>query len=358
MGMLAWALFGQLSAGVVLGTEGHRSDGASSLAGQSSVELEVVVEAAAGSTRQHDWAQLLGNAGIDRVSFRPARRGDAIGVSQSGSGDTRVIKVVAALDRRNQLVVPGAKFGIDDAAKIRDYFERLRDDGPDVALAEKKAFGLTAEQLVELHTRLAATHHGSTKGVAASEILAEIIDASEMPIRMNATARRAVASDFVFPDELDGLAVGTVLAAALRPLGLVLVPRRPQGGDVEIEIVAAHEASEHWPIGWPPDQSPGDIAPQLFTRLGEVEIRNYALGDAVAAVAQRIGMPILYDHNALAAEGIDLSAIKVTLVGEQLSHNSAIRALLAEAKKQMKKRLTVELRCDEAGQPFLWIFVR
>ena len=64
----------------------------------------------------------------------------------------------------NRLKLPGGSFSIRDKAGIRELLTRLRDDGAQVAMAEKKAFGLTSEQLVTLHGRFSQTVEFETKG--------------------------------------------------------------------------------------------------------------------------------------------------------------------------------------------------
>jgi hypothetical protein len=153
---------------------------------------------------------------------------------------------------------------------------------------------------------------------------------------------------------MQGLSAGTVLAAALRPMGLVAVPRFPAGGPIEVVVMDSQKAAEHWPIGWPPEKAPLHAAPELFDRLDNVEIRSFALKEALDAIEQRLGVPFLYDRNALAAEGIDLQAIKVTLVKPRLTYFSIVQQLLSSAKRDLR----VELRLDEAGKPFLWFYCR
>lgn len=46
-----------------------------------------------------------------------------------------------------------------DKQGIRDYIQKIRDDGSKVALAEKKAFGLTSEQLVGVSQEFMAVNH-------------------------------------------------------------------------------------------------------------------------------------------------------------------------------------------------------
>jgi hypothetical protein len=168
---------------------------------------------------------------------------------------------------------------------------------------------------------------------------------------MAASSKEAIEAYGIFTDELKGLSTGTALAAAIRPAGLVLVPRREQGKAVELTIQKATDADEHWPIGWPIDEPVSTIEPKLFQRR-DVEIRDFFLKDGVAAVAAIAQIPVLYDWNSLARKEVNPAAVKVTYVKKQSTYYITIVDML----KQAKPKLAVEVRLDENAKPFLWIY--
>jgi hypothetical protein len=78
-------------------------------------------------------------------------------------------------------------------------------------------------------------------------------------------------------------------------------------------------------------------------------INDTPLSEALNAIGQRLELPFIFDHNALAREGIDIDSEKVSLPPGRTYYMRIITRLLSQAK------LTSDLRVDEAGRPFLWI---
>ena len=107
------------------------------------------------------------------------------------------------------------------------------------------------------------------------------------------------------------------------------------------------DAKEHWPVGWPPKGNPGETLPELFKFL-KINIGDAPLSEAITAIAGRVKVPVLYDHNSLARIRADLST-KVSLTETNVFYARALDRLLSQA------RLRYEIRVDEANKPFLWI---
>ncbi|HMO12889.1 MAG TPA: hypothetical protein PKD64_03680 [Pirellulaceae bacterium] len=319
------------------------------LAQGNRVELEILIGNEVGIDQRQAWVELLGQAGADAVRMRSAGGSDEIRVTSTPMGDRELCKLVGQLTARNQLVLPGGTFSQRDVAAIRALIQRIRDDGARVALSEKKAFGLTAEQLVGLHRELALGYNETTKGVAVAEIVEKIRRQVTLPLELTADARRALAEPYLIEDELFGLSAGTVLAAVLRPVGLVAVPQRPQGGEIRMAIVDSQQADEHWPIGWPHEGSESSLAPEIY-RTFSLRVENIPLRDVLDAIEKKAAMNFLYDYNSLAEKGIELNDVEVTLVDQKIAYASAVRKLLRSSRLSVK----AELRKDEAGKPFFW----
>ena len=90
----------------------------------------------------------------------------------------------------------------------------------------------------------------------------------------------------------------------------------------------------------------------MFEDIKNVEIRNYNLRGAFGAISKRAETPFLYDYNSLAASGADLEKMKGTLVKDRMSAMRVMRYLTLKA----RPKLQTDLRLDESGKPFLWIF--
>jgi hypothetical protein len=315
------------------------------------IMLEVSAEARAMVGTQQSWLKMLQGVGADKVISKTARTGTPTIEEIETSGSTLV--TVTGFIVNNKLRLPGGSFAIRDKSGVRQLLQEIRDDGAQVALAEKKAFGLTSEQLVALHQLLAKTVDFPTSGENAGDVIGRISKQGGLNLVLDSAARAAVNGDDTVLEELQGLSMGTALAAVVRPLGLVLQPKREQGKPIEIHLVDSRASEENWPIGWPIEQPPIAVEPKLFAKM-PIEIRNFPLQDVLNAIEKRADVPFFYDHNTLAREGIELANVKVTLVQKNVTLMVAISKLL----NQTRPKLSEEVRVDENGKAFLWISVR
>lgn len=315
------------------------------------IYLEVSAGARARVGTQQEWLKMLQEVGADRVISKTSNTASPK-IEESELTNSTIIRVTGIIVG-NQLKLPGGSFSIRDKAGIRTLMQKLRDDGARVALAEKKAFGLTSEQLVGLHERFAKTVEFSTKGQNAGDVIGELIKQTGLKFVLDPAARAAVGGTETVADELKGVSIGTALAAVVRPLGVVVEPRREQGKSLEIHLLDSRSSKENWPIGWPIDNTPVGAAPDLFKQI-PIEIRNFPLNDVLDAIAKKADVPFFYDHNTLAREGVELADVKVTVVDKKIALLVAVSRLL----KQSEPKLSYEIRVDENAKPFLWISVK
>ena len=313
------------------------------------IELEIHADQV-DVVEQQRWSEMLSRVGANRVRIRSIRGASKVKISEETFGKTTSIKVVGILTRGG-LALPSGKFKLRDQAKIKDFIGKLRDDGAEVTLAEKKAFGLTAEQLVAVHQELSAKVEEKTRGREVREVMTEIVSPLKINLVFDDSVRRQFAEAEPVGDELQGLSAGTALAALARPLGLVIAPRREQGKETELLLTVSGAVEEHWPVGWPLQSARARVAPKMFERMKRVEINDYILGDALTALQKKARIPFLLDHNSMARHGADLSTTRVTLVKDKQTVASVIQQLL----NQSRPRLTMEYRADETGKAFLWI---
>ena len=313
------------------------------------VELEVhTINSGLGDSQK--WGEMLAQVGADRFSITSNRKRARPDVEESTFGNKKHYLVVGVL-AGNRLMLPGGKtFTSRDKAKIAAFIKTIRDDGPKVALSVKMAFGLTAEQLVSLQRDLAQPHKTSTKGQPVFDIVEAIADATKTPIGIDPSARNALAGKETIAEELKALSSGTTLAAILRPLGLVAMPRRQQGKSVQLVIIDSRKAKEYWPIGWPNEKGNALVAPQMF-KTQDYEIRNFPLQGILDAVEKKVEIPFLYDHNSLARHGADTKKLTATFVKTRQTYFAVVRQCLSQVRPQMK----LEIRNDDAGTPFVWI---
>ena len=300
---------------------------------------------------QQAWIEMLQDVGADRVSSKTANSGNPT-VEETETATSIIISIKGYVVG-TKLHLPGGKFLIRDKAKIEAFIQKLRDDGARVGLAEKKAFGLTSEQLVGLHQKFAQVVDFDTKDKKVGEVISTLVTNTGLKFSVDDAARAAVNGDEVVTEELNGMSTGMALATIVRPLGLVIEPKREQGKALEIHIVDSRNSQENWPIGWPIEEPPVIAEPKLFTKI-PIEIRNFALSKVLGALQKRADVPFFYDQNSMAREGIELDEIQVTLSKKKISLMGAVSNLL----KQTKPKMSYEIRLDENGKAFLWISVR
>ncbi len=315
------------------------------------VYLEVSADSRAPVGTQQNWLQMLQNVGADKVLSKTARPGTPA-IEENQLSNSTIVRVTGYIVG-NQLKLPGGSFSMGDQAGIRALLQKFRDDGAKVALAEKKAFGLTSEQLVDLHAIFSKPVEFSTVGLNAGDVIGKLFRQTGLKVILDPTARAAVSGEEKIADELKGISIGTALAAIVRPLGVVVEPKREQGKSLEIHLLDSRSSEENWPIGWPIDRPPVAAAPTLFDQI-PIEIRNFPLDSVLDAIEKKSGVPFFYDHNTFARNGVELSEVKVTLVEKKVALLVAVSRVL----NQSEPGLSYEIRVDENARPFLWISVR
>ena len=315
------------------------------------VELELVTEGGFPLSGAQRWVEALRDVGHSGLRIRGGRPGDKTKVVNRGSEESPSYLVVGILTAENKLALTGGVFSINERSKIAAWIEKLKQGGIKELTATRAAFGLSSEQLVAFHDQLAKPIAIQTKGLRAGDIARSIVRGLPLEYHVTEQARRAFRLDEPVLDELNGLSSGTALAAALRPLGLVLSPEKPAGGKVRLLISDVREVEQSWPIGWPPEKDARKAAPDLYEYL-PVEIKDTALDKAVDAIGARLDTPLLFDRNSMARQQIDLAAVTVSFPRKRVQYRRVLDQVLFQGK------LKSEIRVDEAGQAFLWISPR
>jgi hypothetical protein len=294
--------------------------------------------------------ETLKDLNLASLRIRATRSREKVEVTNVGTEAAPIYSVVGLLDARNRLVLPGAEFSINDRSGIAHWFEKLRNEGISGPTEPSLAFGLSSDELVSFYESVTEPLLFKTKGKRAGDVVRQIVNERGLACQVTTKASEVFHRNDTVEDELQGVSAGAALAAALRSLGLVAAPRKTGPGRVELLIAEARELDETWPVGWPPQQSPFKVAPDLFKKP-PVEIRNTPLSKVLAAIQPRVSVPFLLDHRSLARQSIDLEQVMVNYPRRPTLHSyrKVIDSIL------FKARLTSELRVDEAGQPFLWI---
>jgi hypothetical protein len=310
--------------------------------------LELATEKGFPLTGQQEWSRALGEMGFENLRIRPASGGEKIEVVREGTEAAPSYRVTGVLTRGNQLILPGGRFTIHDRDQLSAWRDALTRGGPSgLDPKVKAAFGLSGEQFVAVHDRLATTVVVSTQGKTPKEIVRAI--ALKLPggVTIDPEVTKAFDDGWTVPEELEGLSAGTMLTAAIRPLGLVLVPQAVTENDVRLVITDVRKAPESWPIGWPAEMNEKELAPKLY-EFFTFEAPGNPVDEALAALVPKVELPLLFDHNGMAREKIDLQTTQVKMPESRSYYKKVLSRVLFAAK------MKCEVRIDEAGTPFLW----
>jgi hypothetical protein len=328
------------------------------------IELELATERGVQITAPHEWLQLLASIGVENVRIRGMRAGDEVQAVNRGTAERPRFYVLAFLTTRDQLRLPGGTFSRAERAGLKDYFDRLVDDGAEALTAPRGPFGLTAKELDAVTADLAQPIDFETKGQPPIVVLDKLLSKFEVGRSFPDGDNPLPALERADPiaEELQGLTAGTGLAILLRNYGLVLRPVKTRGQPVAFSIMPADgndvsqstlgvsddQRMRNWPIGWKPDRLGSEIAPALFEPRN-AEIEGYTLKETLIAIGSRVNIPFFVDHAALRTKRINPADIQVRLARTRSSYMRVLDRVLAQA------RLHCQLRVDEAGKPFLWI---
>jgi hypothetical protein len=319
--------------------------------GQARVELELATASTFPATAQQEWYRLLSELGVDGLRIRKAQSDDKVEVKVAGSERAPVYRVVGRLASGNQLELPGGKFSSNDRAGLSKWLVKLRSEGPKSSGTATAPFGLNAKQLAAVNADLTTPVSFSTKDMTPGEFVDRIAPVLKYPLNVDRAAKQRLGQAEPIGEQLEGLTSGSALAYALRSEGLGLIPKIGETKKLEYAVVSPGSIqTTTWPVGWPlEDRKPKDLIPELFEpRNAEIE-EGYPLAEALEAICGRLKTPVLYDHYALARQGIDATKVKVKFPPSRTWYGKVLEKILFQA------RLKGEWRVDEAGKPLLWV---
>lgn len=323
---------------------------ASGLSGARRIELEVFMERGVEVTDAHRWMESLRATGLASIRFRAVKPGDRVHVTSQGKNENIRYQVTGALTPSGHLKLPGGEFTRGNRPDFIHWVENLRTHGLEIVTARPTAFGLAPRQAKEVFDVLSLKVNISTQGESVEFIVGQISSALEIKIEISPTARLMLSAgtDTTVQQQYRDLTSGTVMAAILRPLDLVLVPQNKSGQGLTFAIREVRQSKESWPIGWSTSRNILKTAPKLMERV-EVEIQDQPLVTVVDAISKRIDVPLLWNHHDITRLGIDPQEITVSFPAKRTYYKRILDHVLARGKLKM------EIRVDEVGQPFVWI---
>ncbi len=315
--------------------------------GAGRVELEVYIEARVPATAGQEWLRALGQAGVQNLRIRSERPGDVTGIERRGPDSSPTYFVTGALVSTGEIVVPGARFRPTESRRLAAWLDDLGAHGPLSEREAKGAFGLGSSALDRARRDLAQPVGFSTQGIARADFIRRVAPTLASPLRADASLREPAQSDTI-AEELSGVSCGTALACVVRPLGFALVVGETGSGGIEYRIVPARKDMELWPVGWESEKRPAEVLPSMHEFL-DINVQNVPITTVLKAVGERLNVPVLVDHNALARHGIDPEKTIVNLPQRRTTYSLLLDKTLFQA------RLKSEVRLDEAGKPLLWV---
>jgi hypothetical protein len=308
------------------------------------VELEIAGDTQLGAGMSfQEWGRALSAAGVQNFRLRGGQEGDKPGIETGGTTQMPLYKVTAVLAPGDVLVVPGARFRRSDCKRLAAWLDDLAKRGPPDKREKIAAFGLTASQLDKVNADLRKPVGFTTRGMTRADAVRKITGQLGLSLAIDGTLTDDTDK---IEEELSSLSCGTALACILRPIGFCMVPHE-SGETLAYTVKKAELGQEVWPIGWPAENGP-KVLPGIY-ELHNVNISNVAAEKVLSAIGKQLGVPVLYDHNAMARHGIELEKATLSHPQAKTSYSIALRKMLA------KVGLKFELRVDEAGKPFLWV---
>ena len=311
------------------------------------VELTLVTDSQAPLTAQHEWARDLARVGITNVRIRAQRSHERLGIEVRGTPSAQVYSVTGQITAANEIRLSGARFRSGDAAGVARWLDDLARRGPVEQRPKMTAFGLDVNQFEQVHDDLTQTVGFSTLQMSRAEVVRKMAERLSFSLKIEQRQLRAMENDKV-AEELSGFSCGTALACVVRPMEMCLVPRLSAGGAIEYAIVSEREGVKPWPIGWEAKKSKRETLPGLLEFLN-ANLQGVPLTKVLDTLAERLGAPILMDHNAMARHGIDPAKIIINLPQSRTNYSSLLKRVLFQA------RMKSELRIDEAGSPLFWV---
>ena len=310
------------------------------------IDLEVAAMQDAPFGAMQQWAPLLGQMDLGSVRLRGFHAGDKPAIEAVSAGSAMRYRILAVLNRDDQLVLPGGRFGQGDKARLKEFFAELprREEEKHI---ERGLFGLTKPQFAQIFADLEPPVEQLTQGAAPQSLVAALAAGFRTPLEYEGDAQTELAAAPPLTGELRGLSTGTVLAAALRNAKLALAPQL-EGERVTFRIRAPDPAVAAWPVGWKPERVDRQVAPGMY-RVTMIEIEGYTLAAAIEALGPHMGVPLVFDERILRERKIDPATKKVKFPRGKSSLRRAFDMCLSQGS------LAGELRVDEAGKGFYWI---
>ncbi len=318
------------------------------------VETRINVEIFAGAENAgfeaQRWESTFERAGV-YLRIRSAMPGDKLSIHEKQLGKLREVTLVGRLDRDGSLTFETRKFQAGEASAVVEWLNEIKTYGAQGSPRGKALWGLSNEQFDGLFRALAGPVEQDVADLPLDEAIRGLGLPETYPFRMSYGASQVMATSRARSRlQLRGFAHGTALALLLSQYGLGFRPERTPAGKIELVAMPADDSTSVWPTGWDKLEgtSPVSIAPKLFQQT-LVELKDQKLGEVLEAIGQKTSTPIVLDQAKIAARGLDVNNVSVTVERHRYAWFTLLTRITSPS------FLSVKVCCDEARKPFVWV---
>lgn len=317
------------------------------------VEVRIRVAAAASKIRVAQWAELLKEAGAASVREVAAEtlllkpKTPVVEEPIELVGGRIVVK--ASIDLAGTLRIGDTAYRAGQAEPLAAFIKKLHTEGLPAPDPTQPRWGLRGTDWESLVSTLRTPAGTAIKDLPIRELLDQTAQRCRIPIRLS-DAANAVAARARVTADTGALTTGSSLAYALGTVGLIFEPRSDGAGTVALLVRTEAESEHPWPVGFLPNEFPGNVAPVLFQKTSYAA-RETTLAEYVVFLRKELSMDVMVHGRAIARRGMDPRELKATAEFVDQAWATTLRQFLGSM------GLKHEIRFDEAGKAFVWITV-
>lgn len=316
------------------------------------ISFEILIAPMTTGIDAQRWGPVFQRLG-ESARFRQPLLDDRTEVTESTRGRTRTVKAVGELRPDGSISFPGRNFRLSDTRKLAEWIRELKTYGAQGSPEGRAGFGLSPSQLGLVLQKLDAPVNVELAGLSIVQALQQFGLPATLPLRLATAAEERLAKlpeGVVAPQDLRGLSRGTALAILLSRANLGFHPNRTPSGSLELLVVPLDKATGLWPVGWPLDRPPVQVAPK-YVALVVFDLNEKPLTELLDEARRDADIRILIDVRRIAEAELSLDAVKVTQRPRRMTWSGLLdRGTFPD--------LMPELLQDEAGKPFLWLTTR
>jgi hypothetical protein len=316
------------------------------------ISFEVLIAPGTTGIDAQRWGPVFQKFGT-AARFRQPLLDDRPDLSETASGRTRLVKVVGELKPDGSIVFPGHRFRLSDTRRLAEWIRELKTYGALGSPEGRPGFGLTSSQLELVLRTLEAPVTSELAGLPVDQALRRFGLPDSLPARLSVDAEERLSrlpEGVVAPSDLRGLSRGTALAILLSRASLGFRPTRTPTGSLELEVLPLGRATGLWPIGWPLDRPPVQVAPKFVEPTG-FDLKDKPLTELLDEAVTASEIRILIDVRRIAEAELNLGSVKVSQRPRRMTWAGMLdRATFPD--------LMAELLQDESGNAFVWVTTR